>query len=83
MLYTKIHPQSFLGPGEEDFYVFTAIYGHGGHLVPWCGTIYTDCQYPFDRRLHVKSGENWSSGLKEEEVLSLHNFMHVHRADNP
>ena len=25
-------------------------------------------QYPFDRRLHVKYGENWSSGFREEDI---------------
>ena len=64
MLYTKIQPQSFLSSGE-DFSVFT-IYGHVCYIVQWREIIRTKCQYPFDRRLHVKSGENGSSGLKEE-----------------
>ena len=25
-------------------------------------------QYPFDRRLHVKSGEKWSSSFREENI---------------
>ena len=41
-------------------------YGQGGHLVQWHGTIQINCQYPFDRRPHVKSGENCSSGFREE-----------------
>ena len=49
------------------------------HLNKW--------QYPFDRRSHVKSGENCSSGLREEEIFKLHNFIDVYcpgaRADNP
>ena len=32
---------------------------------------------PFDRWLHVKSGENWSSSFREEDVLRLHDFKHV------
>ena len=32
---------------------------------------------PLDRRLHVKSGENWSSSFKEEDVQKLHDFKHV------
>ena len=39
MLYIKIHPQSFLGSGEEDVLVVFNMYGHGGHLVQWCETI--------------------------------------------
>ena len=26
-------------------------------------------QYPFDRRLHVKSGDNWSSGFREDYMI--------------
>ena len=31
---------------------------------------------PFDRRLHVQSGENWSSSFRED-VQRLHDFKHV------
>ena len=48
MLYTKIQPQSFLGSGIGDFLSLFNIYGHGGHLVQWHGTIRTNCQYPFN-----------------------------------
>ena len=51
----------------EIFKRFFTIYGNGGHLVQWCKTISTNCQYPFYRRLHVKSGENWSSSFREED----------------
>ena len=41
---------------------------------------------PFDRRPHVKSGDNWSSGFTGEGVLRLEDFIHVYsprtRADN-
>ena len=57
MWYTKIHSQSFLGSGEEDFKcIFFTLYGHGGHLVQWCGIFRTNYQYTFDRIAHVKSG---------------------------
>ena len=36
---------------EEDFT------SNGGHLVQCHGIIWTNCQYRFDRRPHVKSGE--------------------------
>ena len=39
-------------------FVFFTIYGHCSHLVQWCRTIWINWQYPFNRRLHVKSGEN-------------------------
>ena len=68
MLYTKIQPQSFLGSGEEDFQAFFTICGHDGHLVQLHGTIWTNWQYLFDRRPHVKSGENCSSSVREEDI---------------
>ena len=34
-------------------------------------------QFALDRRLHEKSGENWSSGFREEAVQRLHDFKHV------
>ena len=43
------------------------IYRHGSHLIQWWGTIRTNCQYPFDRRSHVKFGENCSS-FREEDI---------------
>ena len=52
MLYTKIQPQSFLSTGEEDFYKYV----QSSHLVQWCKTFWTNCQHPFNRRPHVKSG---------------------------
>ena len=64
MLYSKIQPQSFLSSGES---VFT-IYGHGSQLVQWCRTIWTICQYRFNRRPHVKSGESWSSDSREKDI---------------
>ena len=63
ILYTK----SFLGSGKKIFKVyFFTIYVHCGHFVQWRGTMWTNCQYPFDRRPHVKSGENWLSGFRED-----------------
>ena len=32
------------------------------------------CQYPFDRKTHVKSGENWSSCFRGEDVKRWHNL---------
>ena len=45
------------------------------------------CQHPFDRRPHVKSNENCSSGFREDCVYVLYDFIHVYspgaQADNP
>ena len=32
---------------------------------------------PFNRRLHVKSGEYWSNSFREKDVQTLHDFKHV------
>ena len=58
ILYINIQPQSILGSGEENSLVVFTIYGHGGHLIQWCETIWINCRYPFDRTPHMKSGEN-------------------------
>ena len=34
-------------------------------------------KYPFDRKLNVKSGENWSSCFRVEDVLKLQEFIYV------
>ena len=66
MLHIKMQPQSFLGSGEEEFKcINNIIYGQGGHLAQWHGTTQTNCQYPFDRKPNVKSGENRSRGFRE------------------
>ena len=56
MLYTKIQPQSFFGSAEKEFKCFY-------HISEWrpscsrCRSIWTNCQNPFDRKPHLKSGE--------------------------
>ena len=63
MLFTKIQPQSFLGPEEEDslsvFFFLTIYFGHGGHLVQYCKTIGINDQTPLTKGpMYVKSAEN-------------------------
>ena len=67
MLYTKIQPQSILGSGEA-FYVFFTIYGHDGLLVLWRISIQTNCQYSFERRPHVQSGEKCLRAFRGEDI---------------
>ena len=43
---------------RRRFLSLFTIFGHGGHLVRWRGTIQTNCQYRFDSKPYVKSGEN-------------------------
>ena len=63
MLHTKFHGNWPAG----SFKVFT-IYGRGGHLGHVTWTIYTDFRSPFQRRLHIKFGFEWPSGIGEEDV---------------
>ena len=46
-------------------------YWHGGHLVQWGRTIRKNCQYPFHRRPHVKSGENWPAQFQRKRHLKI------------
>ena len=68
MLYTKILPQSYFCFWGRRFLSVSNIYGHGGHLVQLRGTIWTNWQCPFDRRPHIKSGENCSSIFREKYI---------------
>ena len=81
----KFSHKTFLVLKKQIFKCF-ALYGHGGHLVQWRGSIRTNWQYPLDRRTHMKSGENSSSGFRED-IKKLHYFIHVYRpgvrADDP
>ena len=47
--------------------VFT-IYGNGGHLGHVTCTIYINVLSHFPRRLHMKFGIDWPSGVREEDV---------------
>ena len=67
MLYTKMQTQSFLGYGEYFLNILLPSMGMAVILFNG-GAIRINCQYLLDRRLHVKSGENWSSGFIEEVV---------------
>ena len=49
MLYNMIQPQSFLGSGEEDFQEFLP-YMNMTAIFLLHGTIWTNWQYPFDRK---------------------------------
>ena len=67
MLHAKFQDHRTYGSGERFLKVFT-IYGHGSHLGHVAWTIYINFRSPFPRRLHMKFGFDWSSGLREEEV---------------
>ena len=79
MVYSKTQPQSFLGSGEEDYFRSFTIYRHGGHLVHWCGTIRTNCQYPLDSGPHVKSGEN-SQAVSEKKIFKNYTIVYMYIA---
>ena len=66
MLITKMQLQSFLVLEKKILSFFFSIFGHGGHLVQWHGTIQTNFQYRFDRKPYVKSGDNCSSSFRED-----------------
>ena len=65
MLHTKFCENWPAGSGEDFGRVFT-LYGRGGHLGHVTWTIYIDFRSPFPRRLHIKFGFDWPSGLRED-----------------
>ena len=81
MVYTKIQPQSFLSY-KEEFY----------HIWAWQPSYsmvrnqLTKLSASLDRRPHVKFGENYSRGFRED-FQRFCGFIHVYspgaRADNP
>ena len=66
MLHAKFQVHVSSGSGEEIFKGFYHIYGHGGHLGHVTWTIYINFRSPFPRRLHMKFGNNWPSGFRED-----------------
>ena len=62
MLHTMI--QRFLGCGEE----LLSVLPYTGMAVMLFGTIWTNWQYSFNRRPHMKFGENCLSGFREEDI---------------
>ena len=66
MLYTKIQPQSFLGSGEEDFWVFLPYMGMAAILI--------DGSWPFEQIFNppLTEGSTWNlkkfgTGVSEEK----------------
>ena len=56
------------GSGEEDFWMFFTIYGHGGHLQFLIKTILAIFRSPRAWMLHMKFGYIWPSGFRGEVV---------------
>ena len=66
MLYAKFQEQRTIS-SEEDFKSFT-INGHVGHLGHVTLIFYTNFSPPSKRKLQIKSGFNWPSSFREEDV---------------
>ena len=63
MICAKIQPSGILSSEEEDFLKVFTIYGHGGHLSQWTGTILVIFHSPNLRRpRNMKSEQNWLRG---------------------
>ena len=67
MLHDKFQDHRTSGSGEYFLKVFT-MFWHGGHLCHVTWTIYINFFYPFPRRLQIKFGFDWPSGIREEDV---------------
>ena len=67
MLHAKFHDHRTISSVGFFLKVFT-IYGHGDHLCHVSWTIYIYFVSAFPRRLHIKFGFNWTSGLREQDL---------------
>ena len=54
--------------GEEDFFLVFTIYGHGGHLGHVTRVPRINFRSPYPKRLHIKFGFDWPSGVGEEDL---------------
>ena len=68
MLHIKFRGNRPAGSGEEDFERVFTIYVHGGHLGHVTQLPRTNFRPPYPRRLHIKFGFDWPSGVREEDV---------------
>ena len=68
MLQVEFQDNRNSGSGEEVFFKFFTIWGHGSHLGHVTWTTYTNIHSPFPRRLHIKFGFDWPSGFRGEDV---------------
>ena len=68
MLHAKFQDHTTSGSGEEVFFIFFTIYGHGGHLGHVTLTININFCSPFSRRIHMKFYFDWPSALRGEAV---------------
>ena len=66
MLHTKFRENTPAGSGEEDFCMIFTIYGRGGHLGHVTDMPRTNFRSPYPRRLQIKFGFVWASGLGED-----------------
>ena len=68
MLHAKFQDHRTSGSGKRRFLKVFTIYGHGGDLGHVTWTIYKNFCSPFPRRLHIKFGFDWPSGVRGEDV---------------
>ena len=73
MLHVKFQDHRLSG-SEEILMLFT-IYGHDGHVTKMVFTFNLCSLVP--RRLHIKFGFNWQSGLKGTATLMISMFYTV------
>ena len=66
MLHAKFQDHRTSGSGEVDFLKVFTINGHGGHLGHVTWTININFLSHCPRRLHMKFGIDWPSGLRED-----------------
>ena len=68
MLHAKFQDHRTISSVERRALKVFTIYGYGGHLDHETWTNNINFLSTFPRRLHMKFGIDWSSGIREEDI---------------
>ena len=71
MLHTEFQGHRSIASGEEDFYKFFTIYGHGGHVGHVTQLICINFHSHSPLSFHMSFGFKWPNCFCEKQVLTL------------
>ena len=71
MICAKIRPQGLFGSGEEEFWSFFTIYGHGYHLGKWTVTIFSNHLFSYPKEAPHDIRAALASEEKLFEILNI------------
>ena len=71
MLHTEFYGHQFIASGEEDFFKYFTIYGHGGHVGHVTQLICISFHSHSPLSFHMSFGFKWPNCFCEKQVLIL------------